>query len=561
VEKAADGERFLNYTKERRRFYFDNASKRVLHQPTGDPLQPTAEDTQQGAVFFQRDLMKNIFYNDTPFRSETGNPLTGDAFAGETQPLIAGVVPLKDLGHVKVAISDLAGPGGASIPASAIDTGYGSYRIIRMGLDGSVYTIEPRWILPKADVDLPKGQTRSFWFTVHTPANAAPGVYNGKVTVTPAAGTPATMPVRFTVRKGTLDATDIPVGPFGGGIRSPWFSEDPAAQRFTEELTDKSLRLLRSRGFTMFSGMPTIPFDLPNGHPMLHFVVADQQMRMAKNLGFMAVSSYGAGIGGLDDYHQDLDRMKAAGYTNYTQFVRALYNKIQQHARENDWIPVFWNIGDEPSGDDLKRSIENAESYRAAFPKGPPFFTIPTSLIPGKDASDPNFQLAKTVTVPALGGFDDTGIKALLQQGGDWAFYNDGSRWTYGTHLYKAVKQFNAKFRLAWHWNIVAGDPYYALDSREDDFAWANSAPTGQLVPSIEFARIAAGLDDYRALVTAARLAKSKPESPAAKAVEQLIATRMAAFKLQDRDHDALFGLDDWPKFRQRLWDAIEALQ
>ena len=31
------------------------------------------------------------------------------------------------------------------------------------------------------------------------------------------------------------------------------------------------------------------------------------------------------------------------------------------------------------------------------------------------------------------------------------------------------------KFRLAWHWNIVAGDPYYALDCREDDYAWANS--------------------------------------------------------------------------------------
>ena len=125
----------------------------------------------------------------------------------------------------------------------------------------------------------------------------------------------------------------------------------------------------------------------------------------------------------------------------------------------------------------------------------------------------------------------------------------------------KAVTQFDMRFRIGWHWNVVAGDPYYALDCREDDFAWVNSAPNGQLVPSVEFARISAGLDDYRALATAARLAKAKPGTPAAKAAESLIAARMAAFHLNDKDHDAIFGVDDWTKFRQQVSDAIEALQ
>jgi len=95
VEKATEGERFLEYTRERRRFYFDNAFKRILHNPAGDPLQPTAEQTRQGLVSFQRDIMKDIFYNDTPFRSETGKPLAADAFPGQEMPLIAGIVPLK----------------------------------------------------------------------------------------------------------------------------------------------------------------------------------------------------------------------------------------------------------------------------------------------------------------------------------------------------------------------------------------------------------------------------------------------------------------------------------
>ncbi len=560
VEKAAEGERFLEYTKERRRFYFDNAFKRILHRPTGDPLQPAAEDTRQGLVCFQRDLMKDVFYNDTPFRSETGKPLTGDAFPGQIVPLIAGVVPLKDLRHVQVAIGDLAGPG-ATIPSNAIETGYGSYRLSRVSSDGAVYTITPRWILPKADLDLPKGVTRSFWFTVHTPANAAPGVYTGKMTLTPSGGTPASMPVRFTVLKGTLDPVNIPVGPFGGGIGSPWFADDPKAAKFSEDLTEKSMRLLRQRGFTMFSGVPAITYASRDGHPAMNFSIADRQMQQAKDLGFLAVSSYGGGIAGIDAYHQDLAAMKASGYTDYTQFIRAVFSHVQQHADKNHWIPVYWNLGDEPLGDDLPGSIANAEAYRAAFPKGPPFFTIPTSLNAGRGASDPNFKLAKAVTVPALTSFDEPGVKLLLEHGGEWAYYNEGSRWSYGAYLYKAVTQFKLKFRIAWHWNIVAGDPYYALDCREDDFAWANSAPTGDLVPSIEFARIAAGVDDYRELLTAARLAKAKPGTPAAQAAERLIAARMAAFRLNDKDHDAVFGVDDWPKFRQQISDAIEALQ
>ena len=140
VEKAAEGTRFLDYTRERRRFYFDNQFKRVLHTSTGDPLQPTPEETRQGLVFFQRDLMKDIFYNDTPFRSEIGKPLSGDAFPGQETPLIAGVVPLKDLGHVQVTVSDLTGPQGV-IPGSAIEIGYESYRLARVTADGAVYTI------------------------------------------------------------------------------------------------------------------------------------------------------------------------------------------------------------------------------------------------------------------------------------------------------------------------------------------------------------------------------------------------------------------------------------
>ena len=66
VEKAAEGEKFLKYVEAKRRFYFDNYFKRVLHRASGDPLQPTAEDRRRGYVVFQRDYMQDVYYNDTP---------------------------------------------------------------------------------------------------------------------------------------------------------------------------------------------------------------------------------------------------------------------------------------------------------------------------------------------------------------------------------------------------------------------------------------------------------------------------------------------------------------
>ena len=562
VAKAAQGARFLEYVKERRRFYFENAFKRVLPRATGDPPQPTAEDARRGYLVYQRDLMGDLAYKGAPFRAELGKPLAADAFPGQAAPLIVGIFPLKDLGRGQVAVSALAGPQGV-IPASGIDVGYVSNRIARVTADGAVYTISPRLVLPRNYVAMPKGVTRYFFLTVHTPATASPGVYTGQVTFAPGTGEAASAPLRFTVRRGALDPVDIPVGPFGGQIRLPWFADDPGVAAFDAEVTGKSLRLLRARGFTMFSGVPDVAYrGFVNGKPVLDFHIADRQMQEAKDLGFLAVDSYGAGVNGFDPYFQDTAKMQAAGFKEYSEFVKLIYAAVQRHAQEKGWLPVYWNLGDEPNGDDLKKSIANATAYATAFPNGPPFFTAATSLNPGHAAAgDPYFMLARALSVAALAQHDEAGVNLLHRQGGQWAFYNGGSRWTYGDYLYKAAKEFNLKFRLAWHWNMVAGDPYYALDCREDDYAWANAAPDGQLIPSVEFARIAAGLDDYRCLLTLARLAKAKAGSPAAQAAEALIHSRMAAFHLGDRDHDRLFGVQDWTAFRARTAAAIKALQ
>ena len=66
---------------------------------------------------------------------------------------------------------------------------------------------------------------------------------------------------------------------------------------------------------------------------------------------------------------------------------------MARHADAAGWLPVYWNLGDEPLGDDLVRCAENAEAYRKAFPKGPPYFTAASSF-QGTNAKDPHFRLS-----------------------------------------------------------------------------------------------------------------------------------------------------------------------
>jgi hypothetical protein len=305
--------------------------------------------------------------------------------------------------------------------------------------------------------------------------------------------------------------------------------------------------------------MPIVRYEgFDGGKPVFDFTVADAQMQRARNMGFsMPVVNY-CPFQGLNLYFQDTAAMQAAGFSDYSEFVKAVFGAIQRHADEHQWLPVYWNLGDEPIGDALVRAAENAAAYRRAFPEGPPFFTAATSFR-GSDTTDPHYLFAKELHVADLNSHDEAAIELLHEAGSDWAFYNGGNRWTYGVYLYKAAKQFDLKFRLSWHWNVVAGDPYYALDCREDDYAWCNATPAGELVPSIAFVRLREGLDDYRRLLTLNRLAEEKAGTPAAAAAREIISTRLGAFALGERDERSL--PEGWAGLRRELDDAIEALR
>jgi hypothetical protein len=554
--KAEQGQRFLDFVKARRRFHFNNAFKRVLHPPTGAALQPSAAEKERGFVVFARDWMQDVYHNDRPQAGERVERLSAAGFAGEYEPITVSLVSLKDTGSAILTVSDLKSAQGASIPAEQIDVGYIQHRITRVTGEGSVYTITPRLIIPRKRAPLPAGLTRTFWLTVKVPADARPGVYRGSVHVQSERGGEVSVPLEFTVRKGTLDAVDVPAGPFGHTIDLPWYAEEAAA--WNRDMAVKSLRKLREYGFTTVSGLPVVSYQgFKDGVPQFDFTQGDAQMKLLKANGFrMPVVSY-CPFEGLNLYYKDEDAMRSAGFNDYSRFLRAVFGAVQKHADAAGWLPVYWNIGDEPVGDDVPRSAENAEAYRKAFPKGPPFFTAASSFR-GDKRNDPHFRLSRALHVANWNDHDEASVNLLHEAGGDWAFYNGGNRWTYGVYLYKAAKQFNVKYRVSWYWNVSAGDPYYGLDCREDDYAWCCTNADGELISTPHFERLREGLDDYRRLLTLARLAKEHAGTPAARAAEKLLAEVLGGFRLGDRE---LKGIESFAKLRERLDAAIERLR
>ena len=556
AEKSTQGEKFLRFAEEKRRFHFDNYFKRVLPTPSGDPLQPNDTDKKRGFVAFQRDFMQEVNYNGTPRKEEILTELKASAFAGEYEPITLSLVPLQHLGKVTVTASEWTGPSGAVIPASAIDIGYVSYRLSRVTMEGTVYTIAPRMIMPLNSVEIKEGITRRFWLTVKTPQDCAPGLYNGKLAVRAENGGTAEIPVKFLVRKGNLDAIDIPAGPFGHAVHTSW-RKDAKGDAFSQLLLDNSLRKLREYGFNCATGLPRINYrGFKDGKPVLDYRSADSDMKLLKELGFTAFVAYGGGLGGFSPYYKDDDAMKSAGFDDYSLFIRAIYSEIEKHAESNGWIPLYFYLADEPIGDDLIRSAENAEEYRKAFPQGPPYFSGASSFT-GGNAEDPHFRLAKAFHIVSWNGHDEKGTRLLQKAGGQWAFYNDGNRWTFGDYMFKCVREFDMKFRVSWHFNACAGNPYYALDCREDDYAWCNSSPDGNLIPSLDFERTREGIEDYRRLQTLERLAKEKQDQDGLNVIEN----RMQSFRFGQRNHDRIFPVTDWKDSRKKVDDAIEKLR
>ncbi len=306
VAKAGQGEAFLKFVESKRRFYFDNASSASCTAPPAtrsSPRPPTSA---------------GVMWSSSPTSCATSSTMT------LPQPAeIASTAARRGLrGRVRAGDTrpgTLEGPGPRDGDARRSDRPgrhdprAGRSRSARSATASAASrwkarsTRSARGSSCRAEVaEVPKGVTRSFWLTVKTPDD-------GQARRLSRAAPPSRR--RRPRRKSRWNSASArarsirwtsPPARSAARSTSPGTATTRPPPPSTARSTRACLQRLREYGFTSCSGLPAIPYrGFKDGQPILDFSQADAQMKHAKDLGFLAVGTYGSGVSGFDPYHQD----------------------------------------------------------------------------------------------------------------------------------------------------------------------------------------------------------------------------------------------------------------
>jgi hypothetical protein len=142
------------------------------------------EDIDRGFVLFNRDFERYVYPWDIPAEHERFSKLDIRMSRNDFDPLTFGIYPIRDLGDVKVSVSDLSGPDGKTIPSGNILIQVARVLKIRTG-EGNSYRLVPRLLDRTDHTNIPIAYTTRFWLTVHSDSTTFPGKYQGAIRIKP----------------------------------------------------------------------------------------------------------------------------------------------------------------------------------------------------------------------------------------------------------------------------------------------------------------------------------------------------------------------------------------
>jgi len=222
-----------------------------------------SDQLRRGYILFSRHYLEPVSSFGRPRPGEIG-PIRIFACPGEYEPATVSVwAARKALKDVRVEVSDFQGERG-SIGSENADI-----RVVRRirGL--------PPFLEKRSSVDIPKGQTRTFWLTFYIPPETPPGFYSGRITIFPQGSEPSGIDLLVRVLP-----LKLPSPPRGYGF---WWKMDARWNGYYSKEKKEVLKqirkqfiLLREHGCNMVScyGMPRmtrvdegeIDFDFNRDH-------------------------------------------------------------------------------------------------------------------------------------------------------------------------------------------------------------------------------------------------------------------------------------------------------
>lgn len=177
---------------------------RQLTGPEQFPLPLYTMDVQRGYVVFSRNFQRYVYPWTIPADMERVKSMEMVMGQNDFEPLTFSIYPIRDLGDVRVSVSDLEGPAEETISARHIQVHVVKTMKKRSG-SGGEYILLPR-LLDRADhASIPIDYTTRFWLTLHADSTTLPGHYSGTVRIDPENEESSNIPITVQVLPINLD--------------------------------------------------------------------------------------------------------------------------------------------------------------------------------------------------------------------------------------------------------------------------------------------------------------------------------------------------------------------
>ena len=492
------GQAWVKSLEESRRTKFNKSMIVRLPPKEEAKVEPTAENKACGFVPFVRSPEVFCYVNAVPGKDEVGKPVAFAAAQGQREHAVLGLYPLAEVKDVTVTISDLTGPGGAKVPAAAVEVRKIRNFLKRQGRT-RVGSLLP-WLLQNfKSVDIAPGITRGLWLTLTVPADAAAGEYAGTLKVG-SGDKSASVPIKVTVYPFALDKiTDISMSATGARPPVPlYWPEMKDAYWKGAEQTIKDMAL---HGMNAVCGGPGAKLNgIKDGKADIDYSDMDKWLELANKYGLtMPGDSYqGCDVEGIPNDTKNVDKMFATCQekfgVSYEELIKIVYTDVERHAKEKNWPKRSYAFLDEPRPE--FGNIESAQKLIEIRTKAAPNTRFSGYYSTGQGRDD-YFKLMP-VSISHL----NEAALAKVKEGGKEIWVYDGSRNRPNSGRWAFVAaQAGMKGYLTNGYMYVDSDPYF--DFSDDEAAWCVAWPSRKgVTASVAYERYSAGIDDYRYLTT-----------------------------------------------------------
>jgi hypothetical protein len=493
-----------------------------------------------------------------PAPKATGTALQIAAARNEAEAAQFVLRPQAGLNQLVITPADLAGPGGAVLPASAIDVLRVRYVHVTQATDelgGLGWWPDP---LPplSAPVDLVAGENQPFWVRVNVPADQPAGVYAGEIDLT-AEGYAATVPIEVEVYDFALPTRPTCQTAFGlsiGRVLDYQNITDPDHKRLVWE---KYLANLSAHRISPYE--PVQPDELgvywPEVSPELEANPDQLQVqfdwtawdaaleRAFDHFGFNSINLPHPGLGSGTFHSRTEPELLGYGEESpvYQALFRSYYSQLEAHLAEKGWLDeayIYWF--DEPDPKDYE-FVTNG--FRKLKETAPGIRRMLTEQVEPELVGGPNLWC------PILDAFDPAAAAVRQAQGEQFWWYvctgpkapylglfidrpaTDLRAWLWLTHKH------NIEGVLVWainYWTSSAAYPDRPQNPYEDPMGWVSGYSTRAGV------RLPWGNGDGRFIYPPEAAADGDPAGPVLEGPVDSIRWEMLRDGIEDYEYFAL---------------------